>query len=68
MFKTPSPDRMPHYKELRSVKGQLVGYNCRECGRLCEAPHFNHCSLAQGAGHRGAAGKSGETVQVVIPK
>ncbi len=34
------------YKPLKSVDGFIVGWICRECGRLFEADHRKDCSQA----------------------
>lgn len=43
----------PLYRELISVEGRVVGYVCRECGRLYRQPHFEACS--QSLAERGMA-------------
>lgn len=50
IFKTPEPEQAHNYEPLKSVAGEIVGWKCKECGRLCEAPHFDHCSIGRKQG------------------
>jgi hypothetical protein len=42
----PSPQVRHLYEPLRAVDDGVVGYVCKECGRLHTAPHLDTCSLA----------------------
>lgn len=49
----PPPEIADFYKQLKSVDNVVVGWICKECGRLHTAPHFETCPLYAGDDKRG---------------
>jgi hypothetical protein len=49
VFEEPADTGADLYRKLYTVDGYLVGWLCRECGRLYERPHLPGCSRASKA-------------------